>query len=506
MTISSNNYKNTYAGNGSTTVFAYTFRILADSNILVQFKNDTTGVFTTKTLTTDYTVSGAGDAGGGNVTMVTTTAASGETVVITRSMPFQQNTDYTENDVFPAETHEEALDELTMNDLQLKEESDRTLRVDQAVTGFDTTVPDPTASANQSGYLRINAAGTALEAATLSSTAGINEVVDDPSPQLGADLDCNSYDIQMDDATGIRDDSDNEQLIFQKTASAVNHIEMTNAATGNSPLIKAVGSDTNVDARIASQGTGDVRLEADTAIVTGTAASAGEIRVGEDTDNGTNYMGFKAPAAVTTSTTLTLPDGDGSANQILETDGAGTLSWVAKATDTNDWELIASATASSSATVDFTGLTSSYVAYRIVGAYVKPATDNVDMYFRTSTDGGSSYAASATDYEYSGHVIDSAGSQSTFGSAGAAQITMWDNQGNAAGESGSFTLDIFNPSAADHVTVVWVSNFAGATTVQQWQTGGGRRDAAADVDAIRFLYSSGNVASGEFRLYGMKGT
>ena len=42
------------------------------------------------------------------------------------------------------------------------------------------------------------------------------DVVDDTSPQLGGDLDCNSYDILFDDNTGIRDDSDNEQLTFQK--------------------------------------------------------------------------------------------------------------------------------------------------------------------------------------------------------------------------------------------------------------------------------------------------
>ena len=58
-------------------------------------------------------------------------------------MPFQQNTDYTENDPFPAETHEEALDELTMNDQQMLEELDRTVQMDPDVSGFDATFPDP---------------------------------------------------------------------------------------------------------------------------------------------------------------------------------------------------------------------------------------------------------------------------------------------------------------------------------------------------------------------------
>lgn len=52
-----------------------------------------------------------------------------------------------------------------------------------------------------------------------------------------------------------------------------------------------------------------------------------ELRLLEATAGGTNYMGFKAPAALTGSTTFTLPNGDGSANQVLQTSGGGTLSW-----------------------------------------------------------------------------------------------------------------------------------------------------------------------------------
>ena len=63
------------------------------------------------------------------------------------------------------------------------------------------------------------------------------DVVDDTSPQLGGNLDTNSFMIDFDDAHGIRDENGNEQLIFQTTTSAVNHIEMTNAATGNDPKL-----------------------------------------------------------------------------------------------------------------------------------------------------------------------------------------------------------------------------------------------------------------------------
>lgn len=54
-------------------------------------------------------------------------------------------------------------------------------------------------------------------------------------------------------------------------------------------------------------------------------SSAKEIRLNE-TDN-TNYIGFKAPSSVTANTTFTLPDGDGTASQYLQTNGSGTLQW-----------------------------------------------------------------------------------------------------------------------------------------------------------------------------------
>jgi hypothetical protein len=51
------------------------------------------------------------------------------------------------------------------------------------------------------------------------------------------------------------------------------------------------------------------------------------LKLQDDTD--TNSIKLQAPASVTTSTTFTLPDGDGASGQTMITDGAGTLSWAA---------------------------------------------------------------------------------------------------------------------------------------------------------------------------------
>ena len=86
------------------------------------------------------------------------------------------------------------------------------------------------------------------------------DVVDDTSPQLGGNLDTNSFNIAFDDAHGITDENGNEQIIFQTTSSAVNQFDVTNAATGNPPKISATGGDTNIDLDLEAKGTGHLTV------------------------------------------------------------------------------------------------------------------------------------------------------------------------------------------------------------------------------------------------------
>ena len=95
---------------------------------------------------------------------------------------------------------------------------------------------------------------------TVDVSDSASDLVGDTSPQLGGNLDTNSFNIQFDDAHGIHDDSDNEQLIFQKTSSAVNYLEITNQATGSNPSLSANGSDTNVGLEFSTKGTGAIKF------------------------------------------------------------------------------------------------------------------------------------------------------------------------------------------------------------------------------------------------------
>ena len=139
MTVSSTTVKNSYSGNGSTTQFAYGYKIFADSDLIVIIRTDSTGVETVKTLTTHYTVAGAGDASGGSITFTSgNTPASGQTVVIIREVPQTQAIDYIANDPFPAESHEEGLDRATMTTQQLQEEVDRSIKISRTNTMTST--------------------------------------------------------------------------------------------------------------------------------------------------------------------------------------------------------------------------------------------------------------------------------------------------------------------------------------------------------------------------------
>ena len=191
--------------------------------------------------------------------------------------------------------------------------------------------------------------GTNPNIATVSLAS---DLVDDTTPQLGGDLDCNSFDILFDDNTGIRDDSDNEQLTFQKTSSAVNNFEMTNQATGTSPTLAAVGGDSNIDMVLVPKGTGETKVGTGAANATITSSGAYDLIL--DTNSGTNSGTITITDAANGNIAiapngsgavvldgLSWPTSDGTANYVLKTDGSASLSWTEMAGGT-DWQAVQS--------------------------------------------------------------------------------------------------------------------------------------------------------------------
>ena len=69
----------------------------------------------------------------------------------------------------------------------------------------------------------------------------------------------------------------------------------------------------------------DANLAVDQFVIGNSLSTGGTLKLNEGTNNGTNFIGLKAPNSVTSSQTFVLPDGDGSAGQFLKTDGSGNL-------------------------------------------------------------------------------------------------------------------------------------------------------------------------------------
>lgn len=169
------------------------------------------------------------------------------------------------------------------------------------------------------------------------------------------------------------------------------------------------------------------------------------------------------------------------------------------------WKLIGTQTAANSATIDFTGLSSTYAMYCIVIDSAKPVTDAVTFQIRTSSNNGTSYDSGASDYSYSGYYMNQNSNGSGIYSAAAAQIVCTNTIGNAANEYLVGVLELINPSGtATARNMLWRFGYLSESSDNRQGTGYGRRIASASYNAVRLFFSSGNISSGTFTLYGLE--
>lgn len=155
---------------------------------------------------------------------------------------------------------------------------------------------------------------------------------------------------------------------------------------------------------------------------------------------------------------------------------------------------ITSSDLSSDATAEFTLDGSLYDGYMFMLQNVVPATDAVDLILRTSTDGGTTFDSGASDYRYA--------------TTNATSILICNSVGSDTNEYGiSGPVFISGPHLAAETYVgsgsLVYKNAAGTITVGSL---GGVRQSAADVDAVQFLFSSGNIESGTISMYGFLNT
>ena len=168
MTISTTASRISYNGNGATTAFSFPYRFLTNADLTV-IKVAADGTETTLVLNTNYTVTGADDDAGGTVT-VSVAPLSGQRLVIYRSVSITQEVDYITGDAFPAETHERALDRLTMVAQQHQDAIDRSAKLSETSTAdADTLI----ANINSLAAIEDDVSTVAGISANVTTVAGI---------------------------------------------------------------------------------------------------------------------------------------------------------------------------------------------------------------------------------------------------------------------------------------------------------------------------------------------
>lgn len=123
-------------------------------------------------------------------------------------------------------------------------------------------------------------------------------------------------------------DASNNLEIVKCTARSTDVLTVTRAQEGTTARSFSTGD--RIELRITAAGIAESANElvaSGTLVIPGTSSSGAILRLSEDTDNGTNYIGLKSPAAVASNLDFTLPSADGSAGQFMKTDGSGVLSF-----------------------------------------------------------------------------------------------------------------------------------------------------------------------------------
>jgi hypothetical protein len=247
-------------------------------------------------------------------------------------------------------------------------------------------------------------------------------------------------------------------------------------------------------------------------VITGNnTPTAGGVVYGDGTTYATTTAGtsgrpiVSGGAGAPTFRPYTLPAADGSANQILQTDGAGALSFATPSSGA--WVYLSTVTASNSATVDIeTTFNSTYENYAIVASSVKPVDSVVQLRARQKQSG--SYVTSG----YQWHLARSHNQSAAYnGSASyggeSSYVVAIDLSASGDGSQGgvSFVMYIPNPSNTTLQKGVFSTGVTHSAFIDVAQSilAGANAGSTAAVTGIRFLMESGNIASGTFRLYGI---
>jgi hypothetical protein len=499
MTISGTTNRNQYTGNGATTVFARTF-FVSDADHLKVYQ--TIGSTTTE-VTSGITKDGIGTASG-NVTF-SVAPATGTTITLIREVPVTQETDYVAQGKVSPEQVEDDLDLLVQMLQDLLEEIGRTLKVPLESSLSNLQVPTPVGGAavgwNASGTALVNL--TNLDTSEIGVTAGTNNAV----------MRYDNAGTQLQDSGVLIDDSDNVTIPGDLNITGDHKIEMADARVG-----EMIDFGTDDEARYVNFSASRARMGYDGAhgylmggvgrgvrlnVNAGDTAlfvnASGNLRVGDGTDP-TVKAEFAGTDAILLPVGTTAQRPTGAKGYLRHNDDTDAPEFY----DGTAWQplsggslaRLAQATASNDAVLDFTFTPADYDAIVLACRNLVPATDSAGLLLRVSTDGGATFATTGYNSEVTTRTTPA---NSTAG------MIVADDVGSAtdeAGWSGTITLGrpavVARPMANANGAVISTDGEIYATQAA------GIYNTAQDTDAVRLLFSTGNIESGTVTAYGMR--
>ena len=269
------------------------------------------------------------------------------------------------------------------------------------------------------------------------------------------------------------------------------------------------------DANITTAKIANDAVDKDKVNLISTSSSAGLEIKGDGTSDGylqlncsqnSHGIKLKSPShSSNASYTLTFPTTDGNANEFLQSNGSGVLSFATAGGGM--WSHISTTTVSSAvAQVDFTSLSSDYVDFCVAISGFHQVADNTELYFRFFDHTGT--IKTDTVYKWSFTGSDTGSLQ--VDNQGDTLIRLGRPLGASATENASLELIAYNVHDINDAKNIIFSKsyFNAAGEFGQVHGGGGYVSDAGSgtfkATGMRFYQQSGNIASGKFALYGRK--
>ena len=173
----------------------------------------------------------------------------------------------------------------------------------------------------------------------------------------------------------------------------------------------------------------------------------------------------------------------------------------------DDIQVIASGTVSRAASLDFINLSADYRAYMLVFDDLLPVSDAAFLWLRTDTNNGASFDEGASDYAHSRIDFPTGGTVTGTGDDADKQIIITSDAGNASSEGASGQIVVYGPAdSSTNTKTTSTTAHVNSTSNMKTTTSAGFRGVAAVDNAFQLLFSTGNISTMNYTLYGLRAT